>query len=450
MQKLSRNDVEALMDQFRDMLCLLLRKLFSDQLKCLSPTTTFTSPPLVSSRFASTSSLHYHSMLPSLSDLVAYIQQKICPHSDIPCIHSASLLNIADSLEVDYDAISHALTFTAYWSRPPPVFFDPISSETFYDSWTVTVDAHAEKVEVGVLSAEVAPNPSELQLSGFLTVVGEDKAPAPTRFSFPSRHHLLPAAQSPLQAYRVSFQNPTGLHPTMQISFLSSADLHPPTTKPEESTCALHTYLTLPSAIFADKYQLASTDELFLKSHNLQALRSIAGETDLEAPDYVVEKWGSTVLLELATQGSDSKGKDKAWNVTIPLHLRYLQPTVGGTSPIRVPWPVVFWACTADEGTKFPVNPFDRVNLGYDGLFGPRTMFYHLEVQSPNGPMVEELDVPVLDTAAPGFAWVESGTVLLVMLGFTWLLWKLWPAIKAEIGGLKSYRPRIEKGKKVQ
>lgn len=442
--------VIALTKLFSETLCPILRKIFSQQLKCLSPATTFTSPALVSSRFASTSSLQYHSVLPSLSDLVTYIQQKICPHSDISCIHSASLLNIANSLDLDYDAISHALTVTAYWSRPPPVFFDPITSETFYDSWTITIDAHAEKVEVGVLSTEAAPDPSELQLSGYLTVVGEDTAPAPTLFSFPSRHHVLPAAQSSLQAYAVSFQSPSGLHPTMQISFPSSEALHPPATKPAQSTCALHTYLTLPSAIFADKYQLSSTDKLFLKSHNLLALRSMAGEADLEAPDYVVEKWGSNVLLELATPLSDTKGKDTVWNVTIPLHLRYREPSVGGTSSIRVPWPVVFWACTTDEGTKFPVNPFDRVNVGFDGLFGPRTMFYHLETQSRNGTLVEDLAVPVLDTGVVDSAWVESGTVLVVMLGFAWVLWKLLPAVKAQIGSLKSSEAVMEKGKKAQ
>ena len=389
-------------------------------------------------------------MLPSLSDLVVYVQQKICSHSDIACIHSASLLNIVDSLDLDYDAISHALTFTAYWSRPPPVFFDPTTSETFYDSWTFTVDAHGEKVEVGILSTEAAPDPSELQLSGFLTVVGEDTAPAPAMFSFPSRHHHLPAEQSSSQAYAVSFQSPTGLHPVMQISFPSTAALHPPITKPEESACALHTYLTLPSAIFVDKYQLSSTDELFLQSHNLQALRSIAGETDLEAPDYVVQKWGSNALLELATPLPDSKREDRPWSVTVPLHLRYMEPKAGQTSQIWVPWPVVFWACTADEGTRFPVNPFDRVNLGYDGLFGPRTMFYHLAAQSQNVTMVEELNVPVLDTVAVGSAWVESGTVLVIIMGFTWVLWKLWPAIKAEIVGLQSDERRTTKGKKVQ
>jgi hypothetical protein len=443
-------EAATLTEHSREMLCPLLRKVFSEQLKCFSPLTTFTSPPLVSARFASTSSLHYHSLLPSLGDLVAYVQQKICSHSDVSCIHSASLLNIADSLDLDYDAISHALTFTAYWSRPPPVLFDPITSKTYYDSWTIAVDAHAEKVEVGVLSTEAAPDASELQLSGFLTVVGEDKAPSPTLFSFPSRHHLLPARQSSSQSYSVSFQSPTGLHPTMQISFPSRENLSPPNTKPEESVCALHTYLTLPSTIFADKYQLSSSDEIFLESHNLRAMRSIAGETNLEAPDYIVPKWGSSVLLELAAPLSSAKGADGPWNVTIPLHLRYMEPTVGGTSPIQIPWPIVFWACTADEGTKFPVNPFDRVNLGYDSLFGPRTMFYHLDAQGQNGVMVEELDAPVLDTEAVGSTWVESGTVLVVMLGFAWVLWKLWPAAKTGIGGSKSDETVIGKGKKVQ
>lgn len=366
-------------------------------------------------------------------------------------MHSTALLNIADFLDIDYDAISHALTFTANWSKPPPVFFDHIASETFYDSWTITVDAHADKVEVGVLSNEAATDPAELQLSGFLTVVGEDTTPAPTLFSFPSRHHILPAAQSSAQAYSVSFQQPTGLHPTMQISFPSRQALSPPMTNPSESTCALHTYLTLPSALFADKYQLSSTDPLFLQSHHLRALHSISGETDLEAPDYVIQKWGSNVLLELDTPDPDASFPIPITNaktpyiVTIPLHLRYLPPTAGGLSQIQIPWPVVFWACTSDDGTKFPVNPFDRVNLGYDGLFGPRTMFYHLDVAGGNKSLVETLDVPVLDTEAVGARWIESGTVLVVLLGFAWVVWKLWPGLRTEARELGLGRKGEEK-----
>lgn len=96
---------------------------------------------------------------------------------------------------------------------------------------------------------------------------------------------------------------------------------------------------------------------------------------------------------------------------------------------MSIPWPVVFWACTANEGTKFNINPFDRVNLGYDGLFGPRTMFYHL---SPKGSSQGQgngtdgysvIDIPVLKLGYTGF--VEVGTAAVILLGFGWVMWKL-------------------------
>ena len=53
-------------------------------------------------------------------------------------------------------------------------------------------------------------------------------------------------------------------------------------------------------------------------------------------------------------------------------------------------------------------SPFDRVNLGYDGLFGPKTMFYHIPPERESV-LVETLEMPVLylDRAA----WVEYGTI---------------------------------------
>jgi PIG-X / PBN1 len=309
----------------------------------------------------------------------------------------------------------------------------------------------AEKVEVGVLSNETPIDPSEINLSGFLTVVGEDDRPNPTLFSFPSRHQALPRSQAEQQKYTVSFLKPTGLHPMMKISFPAASSLGPPSSKPPSSICALHTYLTLPSPLFADKYQLSTvSDSLFLRSHNLVALRSISGETDLEAPDYVVERWGSNLLFQLATPdsssnttGTEESGGDGGWNVTIPLHLRYLPPAPHGHSDIEIPWPIVFWACAADEGAKFPVNPFDRVNLGYEGLFGGRTMFYHVDPHphlgigssgkgagagfesNLGGRLVERIRVPVLGTAVWAADWVEWGTVLVVLMGFAWVCWRL-------------------------
>ncbi|KKA18750.1 hypothetical protein T310_7299 [Rasamsonia emersonii CBS 393.64] len=395
---------------------------------------SFTTSPILSQRFASTSALQFHSLLPSLADLVTYIQQVICNPNDTDCQSHASSLLSADSVDIDYDSISHSLTFSGFWSKPPEG----------QDGWTEDIRKHNkgtnEKVEVGLLAAQKAVEPEELSMGGFLTVIGEDKKLKPTLFSFPSRHHPLPEDAS----YTASFESPTGLHPTLKISMPRRALLTRPPAPPD-ATCALHTYLTLPSTVFADKYQLSTTDSLFLNSHHLVALRSVSGETDLEAPDWVVPRWGSNLLLELATPESAAGGED--WNVTIPLHLRYLEPSETGYRSTSVPWPVVFWACTAEDGTKMGVNPFDRVNLGWDGLFGPRTMFFQLHPSaaaassseapaapaavSPQSRLVEDIQVPVLQTSLEEGAsgsrvrQIELGTVVVIVLGFVWVLWKL-------------------------
>jgi hypothetical protein len=182
----------------------------------------------------------------------------------------------------------------------------------------------------------------------------------------------------------------------------------------------LHTHLTLPSYLFIDKYQF--TDPLFLASKNLKNLRSIAGATDLEAPDWVIQEWGSAALFELAHPSSTAE-KTKQWNVSIPLHVRYLPASASSHTRLPLPWPVVFWACRADEGAKMAANPFDRVNLGYEALFGPKTRFMHVEPAVKGGELVEWIDVPVLDLRSTG--WVEMGTVGTVIVAFLGLCWVL-------------------------
>lgn len=69
-------------------------------------------------------------------------------------------------------------------------------------------------------------------------------------------------------------------------------------------------------------------------------------------------------------------------------------------------------------------NPFDRVNLGYDGLFGPKTMLYHIPPAVEEGvQLVEKLSVPVLEPEEAG--WVQMGTLAAVLVGFGWVLWML-------------------------
>lgn len=244
--------------------------------------------------------------------------------------------------------------------------------------------------------------------------------PDPTLFSFPSRHQ---SAQTNTDGFfNVSFMQPTDLHPTLRIEIRGSR-------RPPLPSCALHTFITLSSPLFLDKYQLSSPN--FLASNNLRSLHSVYGETDLEAPNWTVKSWGSAYLLELDTSHLPRTyaNSELDWHANIPLHLRYLLPYEGVESreadsetPVRVAWPALFWACPADSDSRMSTNPFDRTNLGYDAFFGPRTTFHHLQPLS-EGLLSVNLVAPSLPLASK--FWVESGTFASVALGFMWVCFQL-------------------------
>lgn len=197
----------------------------------------------------------------------------------------------------------------------------------------------------------------------------------------------------------------------------------------------------MPSYLFIDKYQF--TDPLFLASKHLASLRSLAGATNLEAPDWVVKEWGSAALFELQHplhEEAHSGSTGGTWTVSIPMHLRYLPASASSHTRVAVPWPVVFWACRADEGAKMAANPFDRVHLGYEGLFGRKTRFMHVQPATTGG-LVEYIDVPVLDLRTT--AWVEVGTIGVVVVAFLGLCWVLF-------GGKGRKDDGVGKGKKKQ
>lgn len=427
----------------------MLKHVFSDDLKCKTPSDTFIGTPILAERFSMSASSQYHDLLPSLQNLVTYVSEKVCSTDD--CRDKTSSLLSASYVDFDYDSISHALIINVFWAEGP----------ANGGLWNEEVSrGEADTMEVGVLNNEVPIEPEELSLSGFLTVVGEDKKAKPTLFSFPSRHHPLPSTAHPVHpTYYTTFNQPTGLHPTLHLSFPRPRK----TLTPPGPSCALHTYLTLPSTFFLDKYQFS--DPLFLASHNLRTLRALAGATDLEAPDWIVPQWGSVALFELAhpvphpdaedsesiaTKRDAESEDDPDFEVTIPLHLRYLSPAhnTSGLTNASLPWPAVFWACPAEEGTKMNTNPFDRTNIGYDGLFGNRAMFYHVPPAKDGGAgeggLVETLQVPVLDLDR---AWyVEYGTVAAVAVATVWLLVKL----GAVVGRSGFGRAKAESEKKKQ
>ncbi|KAK4190421.1 PIG-X [Podospora australis] len=375
-------------------LCVNLHKIFGRIIICSTPKNSFTALP--SDRFSHTTAYQYYHQLDDLSAFVDYVEGQLCSPHDTACSSRVAKLRDASSLDVSYDTISHALRVTATWP---------------YQSQTIQAAAHPRfRTEVGILSDDkpATIEPHELGISGLLTILGQDSQPSPTLFTFPSRHR---DAESTFSA---KFLLPTGLHPTLQLRLQSNK---PPL---DDAQCSPHAYLTLENSIFPDKYQLS--DPLFLASKNLTALRYASSPIDLEAPDYVLKTWGSSVLLELHPPPLSETPQE--WTAEIPLHLRYSFPTFNGYTDIKVPYPAVFWACTAEEGTKFPTNPFERVNLGYDGLFGPRTVFWHVEpAPEAGGQLINTVRVPVL--SLDGAEWVNIGTAAVVLLGFGWVFWKL-------------------------
>ncbi|KAF2719853.1 PIG-X-domain-containing protein [Polychaeton citri CBS 116435] len=392
-------------------LCKILKGIFSSDLACTNVGDSFSRPSVLSERFASSATYQLHQELKNLKSVVEFVEKNVCKEA-AGCSEIAAQFDAANYADIDYDAISHALTITAFWTNDIP----SIQSATKeIKKWHP-----GGKVEVGILSPQKADEPEELSLGGYLTVLGEDEKPSGTAFSFPSRHHGIKAMKT-IDTYSIRFQEPMGLHPKMVLSFSAN------TLTPPNEDCALHAYLTIPSSLFLDRYQLA--DPLFLDSQNLHSLRSISGEQDLEAPDWITDRWGSAALLELKIPSNEQL--DAPWEATVPLHLRYLPPTNSTTSAgyrdIQTSWPAVFWACEAEEGLKMSVNPFDRTNLGYDGLFGPKTMFYHL--QAPHRQyqhsrrLTAQLTVPTMDVA--NVAYVSIGTLVAVTMGFSWILWKL-------------------------
>ncbi|KAF2858182.1 PIG-X-domain-containing protein [Piedraia hortae CBS 480.64] len=307
--------------------------------------------------------------LPKIVPFQTWLARTFCASTKGQCVEEIAALTQAGYIDID---LTHdKLRLAAYWPTPTSNHL---------------VTKYGERCEVGVLQEEESNDPQKTKLGGYLTVLGEDKKPKGTLFSFPSRHFTHPNG-----TYTVSFNHPTGLHPELSI-FLNT----------HQMKCPLYTYLTLPTFLFLDQYSFS--DPLVLSSQGLDSLINLKGETNLEAPDWAVQNsWGSAALFKLNPQSN---------HITIKTHLRYLQAnstdSESGYKTIDIPWPIVFYSCPANGSLE---NPFDRVNLGYDGILGDG-VFYHL---TPEGTeLVERVRVPVLEDKP----WVGIVTFLLVLVGF--------------------------------
>lgn len=114
-------------------------------------------------------SSQFYSYLPTLSGLVKYIQEEICKPSAKTCKDAAATLLSSSYIDIDYDAISHALIVNAFWDKA-----------TDANTWTETIalPSQQETIEIGVLNHQENPDPEDIGFEGFLTVLGQDTKPS--------------------------------------------------------------------------------------------------------------------------------------------------------------------------------------------------------------------------------------------------------------------------------
>ncbi|KAG8415042.1 protease B nonderepressible form [Metarhizium acridum] len=360
----------------------------------------------------------FYQELEDLSAFISWATKEICSKEDSVCQSRAEALSNAVSLDILWDSTLQSLRISSLF---------PLAEQSISVTGSST-----RRTEVGIFSKDTPPNqkPHEVGVSGFLTVLGENKKPSGTLFGFPSRHRVADTY------FSSDFVSPTGLHPTLRLTL--SSNIPPPT----EDECGLHAYFTLPRTIFADRYQFA--DQLFLASKNLTASWYTSLPVDLEAPVYTTKTWGSSVLLQLAPPNPN---EPESWTAEVPLHLRYLEPSVSGKVDIEIPYPAVFWACESGAHVDLSNNPFDRTRLGYDGLFSENTVFWHATPRPATGDRImTPISVPVLKQ--DGASLVGLGTAAAVALGFAWVLWKLAAVFAVSGYGSLSSETQVESKKR--
>jgi len=153
-------------------ICDFLKSAFGQSMKCDKTETAFTTPSILSERFATSASKQYYTFVHNLQLLAFFIQKEICGQTEksIPCQLRAHDVTKADLFDLDYDAVSQSRVVKAMWTNPNGD--DGKWYETLHKG-----PQTEDTLEVGVLMPEVPLEDEELRFSGFLTRVGQDSKP---------------------------------------------------------------------------------------------------------------------------------------------------------------------------------------------------------------------------------------------------------------------------------
>ena len=123
---------------------------------------SFTPINVLSERFATSATYHFHQSLPSLDAFHKYIVNTICKGDGAePCAQKAESLKSADSLDIDFDSISQTLKVRVF--RGSMTWHEEIGRRG------------AIKIEVGILAPQTSAEMEKQSLEGFLMVLGKDE-----------------------------------------------------------------------------------------------------------------------------------------------------------------------------------------------------------------------------------------------------------------------------------
>ncbi|KAK9472006.1 PIG-X [Dipodascopsis tothii] len=395
------------------------------------------------------------------SVFAAHVAGTYC--ADEACRTAAAGLASADSWTVSVDRQTTDARFRdkivveAYWA---------------HGNWSEKiVPAAGSRVEVGVLGRLADSDDTDVTLGGILAVVGETEQFTPTMIDFTPRHR----AAARQTVYRADFRKPYGLHPKHvtkiagdfappdvayadvdledALEFTEDGDVVPAAST--KAACKLHAYYTLPNFLFVDKYQLSDLADA--KAGGVQRVVGIWGETDLEVPVWMVDGWGSSVLLEVLPSPRPPpiplRPGLEYMELEIPMHSRYEVPD-WNTSVVthEVPWPVLFWACPAAVSEdRLRKNPFESSPLGVERFFDAGTTFHYL---TPNlnastaaepTHLTSELRIPVVPLET--YRWVQPVTVVVIVFGCFWIFYKTACGWRRD-GGITKPAPKKAKGRK--
>lgn len=253
--------------------------------------------------------------------------------------------------------------------------FEPHSVRTEH------LEQKGTRTEVGLLALDPMSEPDDIVVLGRVRDLGINEISKPFMF-----HHVPRFRSTPNKADS-KFPEPYGLHPPLDLRIYGD---------PPSSRCKLYTLLDLPPSIIVDKYQL---EDLMLVEPAAQML-GVWGETDLEAPDWLVGQ-GSELLIKLTSGAS---------NYSIPLHLRYGLPSASSHAKHTLPAPLVFWSC---QDSTLKAKP----PIGLESWFPEDTAFYIIKSNSI------DYRVPTIDPQYIGISQITTAVV--VVIGTLAIIWSI-------------------------